>query len=129
MRDLARQRQGETDRDAVAGETSLPPALRQRCLDHVQSIASVKSKPDRDSGEVEAAVEALEAELAAAFPARADELAHLIWDMDWTPPRKATNRYQAGAWLNMLIAAWREYAGGLAAIEGYSTGKPGGRAA
>ena len=38
-------------------------------------------------------------------------------DQGWAPPRKATSKHGAAAWLNMLLAAWQADNGTLGYVE------------
>ena len=83
---------------------------RQDLISRVQAIAAAKTAGNDAWDAEEAFWDALNAAL--------DTPVSDIQDQGWAPPRKATSKPAAAAWLNMLLAAWQaengslDYAGG-----------------
>ena len=72
---------------------------RQDLISRVQAIAAAKTAGSDTWDAEEAFWDALDAALDADISG--------MQDQGWAPPRKATSKHGAAAWLNMLLAAWQ----------------------
>lgn len=84
---------------------------RRALVDAVVHLAHCKTEPDNPDA-AEAAIDTLYYLLVETF-GDDDGIGHLIYDRDWTPPRKAVSRLEAGTWLNKLLNTWQEDVGPL----------------
>ena len=78
---------------------------RQDLISRVQAIADAKTSGSDTWDAEEAFWDALDAALDADISG--------MQDQGWAPPRKATSKHGAAAWLNMLLAAWQAESGPL----------------
>ena len=78
---------------------------RQDLISRVQAIAAAKTAGSDTWDAEEAFWDALDAALDADISG--------MQDQGWAPPRKATSKHGAAAWLNMLLAAWQADNGSL----------------
>ncbi len=78
---------------------------RQDLISRVQAIADAKTSGSDTWDAEEAFWDALDAALDADISG--------MQDQGWAPPRKATSKHGAAAWLNMLLAAWQAESGSL----------------
>ena len=78
---------------------------RQDLISRVQAIAAAKTAGGDTWDAEEAFWDALDAALDADISG--------MQDQGWAPPRKATSKHGAAAWLNTLLAAWQAESGPL----------------
>ena len=78
---------------------------RQDLISRIQAIAAAKTAGNDAWDAEEAFWDALDGVL--------DAPVSDIQDQGWAPPRKATSKPAAAAWLNMLLAAWQAENGSL----------------
>lgn len=79
---------------------------RQTLLANVQAIATA------GSAQKEIAIDQFAHNLTIAFDGD-DLLDYLIWDRDWQPPKKCSDRFEAAKWFNTFLNAWKIEAGEL----------------
>lgn len=94
---------GATKPDPISQEFRQSPE-RARLLDLVQEWATIYSTSKDVAARLDAD-EAFVCMLTDTFQ-ESEALDHLVWDQGWTPPAKATGRYEAAVWLNKFLNEW-----------------------
>lgn len=78
---------------------------RHVLINNVQGLAQAKTNGAAYE-ELDPLLEHFDGNLSTAFN-EDDGLGFLIWDRDWTPPKKCVSRFEAAKWLNTFLNAWK----------------------